>query len=110
MRTVVRPWGLIRGISAATIGFSLIFLINCNSHTEAGSENAQIPSHPYVSRAELRKQLEQAQEQIKELSAHKYSTLESGSRTWRFDAVTGETCILLAPEWDWKRKETRRQS
>src|SRR5437870_11645227 len=56
---------------------------------------------------QTKKQLAEAQEKINELSAKKFSTYESGNRTWRFDSATGETCILLTSERDWKNKGTK---
>jgi hypothetical protein len=32
-----------------------------------------------------------------------------GSRTWRFDTALGRTCLLLAPEADWKNPQTQSQ-
>ncbi len=59
-------------------------------------------------------------EQIKELNAritqleakpadHHYELRVDGLRTFRFDPVTGATCIQLTTEADWKRPETVRQ-
>ncbi len=41
---------------------------------------------------------------------HHYELRNEGLRTWRFDGATGETCIQLTSEADWKRKETKEQS
>jgi hypothetical protein len=41
---------------------------------------------------------------------HHYELRNEGLRTWRFDSATGETCIQLTSEADWKRKETKNQS
>jgi hypothetical protein len=56
------------------------------------------------------KELEDAKTQIDELSQHKFSVYQNGGRTWRFDASTGRTCLMLASETDWKRKGTKDQS
>ena len=41
---------------------------------------------------------------------HHYELRNAGLRTWRFDSATGDTCIQLTSEADWKRKETKEQS
>lgn len=41
---------------------------------------------------------------------HHYELHREGLRTWRFDAATGETCIQLTSEADWKRKEIQSSS
>jgi len=46
----------------------------------------------------------------KDKPEHNYELRKDGFRTWRFDPSTGETCIQLTSEADWKRKETQSQS
>jgi Tfp pilus assembly protein PilP len=41
---------------------------------------------------------------------HHYELRTEGIRTWRFDSATGETCIELTSEADWKHKETKSES
>ncbi len=41
---------------------------------------------------------------------HHYELRNEGLRTWRFDSATGDTCIQLTSDADWKRKETKSQS
>jgi hypothetical protein len=41
---------------------------------------------------------------------HRYELRNDGSRTWRFDPATGDTCLKLTSAADWKRKETKFQS
>jgi hypothetical protein len=41
---------------------------------------------------------------------HHYELRSEGLRTWRFDSATGDTCIQLTSEADWKRKGTMSQS
>jgi hypothetical protein len=41
---------------------------------------------------------------------HHYELRNEGFRTFRFDPATGDTCIKLTSEADWKRKETKEQS
>lgn len=45
-----------------------------------------------------------------ECRAHKYQLVPSGMRTWRFDTVTGDSCIQLTSEADWKSRKTKEQS
>ena len=101
-----------KGITAVMVGSLLLFVIGCNTYIEK-SKYEESQEQLQKARTELEKtnkRLEEAQKQVEVLSGHKYSTYRDGSRTWRFNAVTGETCILLAAEWDWKRKKTKWQS
>src|SRR5437588_11181367 len=43
-------------------------------------------------------------------SVGRYQMRNEGYRTWRFDTATGRSCILLAPEWDWKKPDVENQS
>jgi hypothetical protein len=40
---------------------------------------------------------------------HHYELRSEGTRTFRFDPATGESCIQLATKEDWKSAETTRQ-
>jgi hypothetical protein len=46
----------------------------------------------------------------KQASEHHYELRNEGFRTFRFDPATGDTCIKLTSDADWKRKETKAQS
>jgi hypothetical protein len=35
----------------------------------------------------------------------RYQQYANGGRTWRLDTATGQTCLLLAPDADWKKPE-----
>jgi hypothetical protein len=41
---------------------------------------------------------------------HHYELRNGGLRTWRFDSATGEVCILLTSDSDWKTKGAKSQS
>lgn len=43
-------------------------------------------------------------------SLGRYQVDREGFRTWRLDTATGQICLLLAPEEDWKKPETELQS
>jgi len=47
-----------------------------------------------------------------ELGKHvnRYQMRNEGYRTWRFDTATGNLCLLLAPEWDWKKPDVDAQN
>lgn len=101
-----------KGMTATVMGSLLFFLTSCNNYIEK-SKYEESQAQLQKTRTELeqtKKQLGEAQKQINELSTHKFSTYSSGFRTWRFDSVTGDTCVLLTAEWDWKKKETKSQS
>jgi len=67
--------------------------------------------------ADLKRQLSTSQDELKkaqlalgEYQAHKYQVFHNGFRTWRFDSVTGNSCILLTTKEDWKSKDTKGES
>ena len=60
--------------------------------------------------AELKKQLAEKEEEIKKTPHHHYSLDREGLRTFRFDADTGESCIMLTTDDDWKKQEVKTQS
>lgn len=101
-----------KSVAAAMLGSLVLFLTGCNQYIERSKyEESQ------AELAKTKKQLEEAQtkiadgqKKIDELSAHKFSTYANGLRTWRFDSVTGEACILLTTSEDWKTKKTKQQS
>lgn len=39
-------------------------------------------------------------------SVGRYQIHREGFRTWRLDTATGQTCLLLTSEADWKKPET----
>jgi hypothetical protein len=41
---------------------------------------------------------------------HHYSTFQQGLSQWRFDAVSGQACILISTAENWKRSEVKRQN
>jgi hypothetical protein len=41
---------------------------------------------------------------------HHYEFHTIGLRTWRLDSATGENCLMLTTDADWKKPETMRQS
>jgi len=43
-------------------------------------------------------------------SVGRYQAYRQGYRTWRLDTSTGETCLLLTTEADWKNPETTARS
>jgi hypothetical protein len=73
------------------------------------------PSKTNASKVDPRDaQIQQLQQDIADLKRqtpkHRYELRAEGFRTWRFDPDTGNTCIQLTAEWDWKKKETKNQS
>jgi hypothetical protein len=64
--------------------------------------------------AALETEVKQLKAEVVELkqkpTEHHYELRSEGFRTFRFDPATGETCIQLTSEADWKRKETQAQS
>ncbi len=59
---------------------------------------------------QLKAEMVELKQKEKAVPEHHYELRSRGSRTFRFDSATGETCIQLASEVDWRRKETKSQS
>jgi hypothetical protein len=43
-------------------------------------------------------------------SVGRYQQYSRGYRTWRLDTATGNTCLLLATDSDWKKPDTQASS
>jgi hypothetical protein len=54
-------------------------------------------------------QTKAALEACKKKPEHHYELRNEGFRTFRFDSSTGDTCIKLTSDADWKRPETIRE-
>jgi hypothetical protein len=92
------------------IGFvpSLLLLVNSDD-CDPQKQNQRISS--------LESEVKQLKDKVAELEQkqtatpeHHYELRNEGFRTFRFDSATGDTCIKLTSEADWKRKETKEQS
>lgn len=89
------------------LGFLLLTVCACE---EAGFVDKDKYDKVVQENADLKKQLAQKEEELKNIPRHHYSLHNEGFRTFRFDADTGETCILLAPQSDWKKPEVQLQN
>jgi hypothetical protein len=43
-------------------------------------------------------------------SVGRYQQYSRGVRTWRFDTASGQTCLLLTTQDDWKKEETKNEA
>ena len=91
-----------------------LFLLSCNDYEIVDTKspdskviNLNTCNCEIISKDEVRKLREQA-----EIGKNvgRYQMRNEGYRTWRFDTATGRSCILLAPEWDWKKPDVQSQS
>jgi hypothetical protein len=101
-----------KSVATAMMGSLAFLMTGCNLYVEK-SKYEESQAQLVLSKKQLeetQKQLEEAKKKIDELSAHKFSTYPGGFRTWRFDSVTGDVCILLTTDSDWKNKKTKGQS
>src|SRR5262249_52748354 len=79
----------------------LLPLMGCDQYVEKQKHEATL------------RELADAKKKLADLEAqpkHHYQLREEGARTWRFDPDTGETCIQLASDADWKHPDVGRQS
>jgi hypothetical protein len=95
-----------RSLSALVlILIALLFCGACDfvdDADEAILQKAKSPAYELVKKedlAELRRQADLGK------SVGRYQIYRSGYRTWRLDTSTGSTCILLAPEEEWKKPD-----
>jgi hypothetical protein len=59
---------------------------------------------------QLKTEVAELKQKPKAAPEHHYELRKDGFRTFRFDPSTGDLCILLTTDADWKRKETKVQS
>jgi len=92
------------------IGFLLsLLLLVSGDDCDPQKQNQRISS--------LESEVKQLKDKVTELEQkqaavpdHHYELRNEGFRTFRFDPATGDTCIQLTSDADWKRKETKAQS
>lgn len=88
----------------ATLVLCLLALVGCDSD----KQNQRITS--------LESNVKQLQTEVAELKQkkaepeHHYELRSEGFRTFRFDPATGNTCVKLTTDDDWKRRATKSQS
>jgi len=98
-----------RAFFALLVLICLIGLTSCGYELVDSSELARLKT----AEAQVQKlQTENAQLTAQLASAKNVGRFEIhqfGFRTWRLDTATGEDCILLTSETDWKKPETAAQ-
>jgi hypothetical protein len=98
------------------IFFLFLVLCSCSSETLGYVDKAKFDDSQKEI-ADMKKQLADTQEKlaasqksVADYQAHKYQMFQSGFRTWRLDTATGDSCIALTTDSDWKSKKTKGQS
>ena len=74
-----------------------------------GSEKTQTDQAKYQLMLTERR-LAETEAKLAAKPAHNYSRYTSGEREWRFDPESGDSCILLTTDSDWKKASTKKQS
>lgn len=96
----------IRVLSALLIMVCLVGLSSCDSELVDSSELARLKAAD----AEVQKLRSENAQLTAQLASAKsvgrYQIHQNGFRTWRLDTTTGEDCILLTSEADWKKPGT----
>jgi hypothetical protein len=89
------------------LSLSVLFLCACEDfgYVEKAKYDQLVQEN-----TELKKQLAEKEEEIRSVPHHHYSLHQEGFRTFRFDADTGQTCITLTTESDWKNPKVKMQS
>jgi hypothetical protein len=90
--------------------FLLFFLILLNTSECSPQKQDERISSLETEVKQLKAEVVGLKEKRDATPVHHYELRNEGLRTWRFDSATGETCIQLTSEADWKRKETKSQS
>jgi hypothetical protein len=101
-----------RQLVAILVGFCLISSLGCDEYVEKSKydESQKQTADLKKQLAETSNELKKAQQTIAEYQSHKYQFMNVTGRTWRFDTITGRSCIQLTSEADWKRKDTKGES
>ncbi len=89
----------------ASLIAALMLLPACDNYVEKKKYEAL---QTQLKETELK--LDQAQKKLTEYESHRYSLFNAGFRTFRMDSITGDTCIKLTNNADWKKKDTQGQS
>ena len=100
----------IRALPTMLILSCLVGLSSCGSEVVDSSEFARLKAAD----AEVQKLRNENAQLTAQLASAKsvgrYQIHQNGFRTWRLDTTTGEDCILLASDADWKKPDTIAQS
>ena len=83
------------------LGVLLIFT-NCDDEYVGKSKYDALQKQLAATQEELQK----VREELVQWPLHNYQLINRGSRSFRFDAVDGSTCLLLASKADWKDRDT----
>jgi hypothetical protein len=59
---------------------------------------------------QLKTEVAELKQKPKAAPEHHYELRNEGLRTFRFDSATGDTCVQLTTDADWKNKKTKAQS
>jgi hypothetical protein len=105
-RTILASQGGNKTMLKAIFLLSLFVLLNsddCDPHKQADKIRAL-----EADVKQLKTDVAETKQRAK--AEHHYELRNVGFRMFRFDPVTGDTCIQLTSEADWKLKDTKRQS
>lgn len=73
-----------------------------------GFAGCDLGQYEWVSKAEMRQLREEA---VFKRHVGRYREYRSGgNRTWRLDTITGDYCLMLAPNDDWKTPDIKAQN
>ena len=87
---------------------AFVMNVSCDKYVERDKYDAAMQQL-----AEARQQLEKTELKLttcEQQPKHHYELRNEGLRTWRFDSSTGETCVQLTSDADWKKPDIKRQS
>lgn len=89
--------------------FPILLLLSPRTCEQAGYVEKAKYDQLVQENAQLKKQLAEKEEEIKNTPHHHYLLHRDEFRTFRFDADTGQTCVQLTTPEDWKRKDIKAQ-
>lgn len=103
-------------ITALLLAAGIVSLTSCSSETLGYVDKSRLDASEKKV-ADIQKELTDTQDKLalsqkvaSDCQAHKFSMFQSGGRTWRLNTVTGESCIALTSNADWKTKQAMQQS
>jgi hypothetical protein len=96
-------------MAALTLVFSIV---GCDAYVDKSKydESERQASQLRAELTSVQNDLKKAQQTIAEYQAHKYQFMNTGGRTWRFNTISGNGCIQLTSDYDWKQQKTKEQS
>jgi len=95
-----------RAFATLVVVTCLVGLSSCGSELVDSTELARLKADELEVQKLRTENAQLTAELATAKSVGRYQIHQNGFRTWRLDTTTGQDCILLTSEADWKKPET----